>query len=255
MPAEPLAVSEDAVLGGRLVLRQPLRGHRVGHDAILLAAATPARAGEHAVELGSGVGGAGLALARRVEGLAVTMVEIDPVLAELGRVNAEANGFAGRVRSVCLDVAATAVAFVAAGLAPGSADAVLMNPPFNDRQNPSPEPGRRLARVASPETLPQWLRTAARLLRPSGTVTLIWRGDGVADVIAALGAGFGAVSLIPIHAKPGAPAVRVVARAIKGSRAPLVLLPGLILADAGGKPTAQAEAILREGAALSLVEA
>ena len=72
--------SEDAILGGRLRLRQPLRGHRVGHDAILLAAATGARGGEHAVDLGSGVGAAGLALAARVPGLTVTLVEIDPTL-------------------------------------------------------------------------------------------------------------------------------------------------------------------------------
>ena len=37
-------VTQDAVLGGRLLLKQPRRGHRVGHDAILLAAACPARA-------------------------------------------------------------------------------------------------------------------------------------------------------------------------------------------------------------------
>ena len=73
--------SEDALLGGKLTLRQPLRGHRFGHDAVLLAAATPARKGEHAIELGAGVGAAGLALARRVEGLAVTLIELDPNLA------------------------------------------------------------------------------------------------------------------------------------------------------------------------------
>ena len=78
----------DAVLGGRLHLRQPKRGHRVGHDAILLAAATAARAGEHAVDLGAGVGGAGLALARRVDGLQVTLVEIDEALAALAVENA-----------------------------------------------------------------------------------------------------------------------------------------------------------------------
>src|ERR1700680_661082 len=83
MPAEPEKTSEDAVLGGRLRLRQPLRGHRVGHDAILLAAATAARAGEHAVDLGAGVGAAGLALALRVAGLKVKLVEIDAGLCAL----------------------------------------------------------------------------------------------------------------------------------------------------------------------------
>ena len=50
-------------------------------------------------------------------------------------------------------------------------------------------------------------------------------------------------------AAPDAPAIRVLVRARKGSRAPLALLPGLMLNDADGKPTAEAEAILRGGAA------
>jgi len=244
--------SEDAVLGGRLVLRQPRRGHRFGHDSILLAAAVAAHSGEHAVDLGSGVGAAGLALARRIEGLAVTLLEIDPVLAALARGNAERNGLAARVRAVCLDVAAPAAAFAAADLAPESAAHVLMNPPFNAAQNPSPDRGRRLARTAAPDTLPEWLRTAARFLRPAGAVTLIWRADGMDDLVAALATGFGAIALLPIHPKPGAPAIRVIARAVKGAGAPLALLPGLVLADDAGQPTPQAEAVLRRGAALPL---
>jgi hypothetical protein len=41
---------------------------------------------------------------------------------------------------------------------------------------------------------------------------------------------------------------------VKGSRAPLALLPGLVLADAAGKPSVEAEAILRAGAVLPLAE-
>jgi tRNA1(Val) A37 N6-methylase TrmN6 len=253
MSADHAEASEDAVLGGRLVLRQPLRGHRVGHDAILLAAATSAQAGEHAVDLGAGVGGAGLALARRIDGLVVTLVEIDPVLTAFARGNAERNGLAKRVRAVCLDVAAPAAAFAAAGLAAGSADRVLMNPPFNVlEQNPSPDRSRRMAHAASHGTLRQWVRTAARLLRPAGALTLIWRADRLGEALAVLKSGFGAVSLLPVYPKPGAPAIRVLARAGKGSRAPLSLLPGFVLANADGKPTAEVEAVLRGGATLPL---
>src|SRR5436309_8435164 len=89
-------VTEDAALGGRLRLKQPLRGHRVGHDAILLAAACPAQEGEHAVDFGAGVGAAGLAVAVRVAGVTVTLVEIEPDLAALAVGNARANGLADR---------------------------------------------------------------------------------------------------------------------------------------------------------------
>ncbi len=249
-----LETSEDAILGGRLVLRQPLRGHRFGHDAILLAAVTSAPVGGRAVELGSGVGAAGLALAQRVAGLNVTFVEIDQTLAELARGNAEHNGLANHVRAVCLDVAAPAAAFAAAGLPAEVADCVLMNPPFNAADNPSPELGRRRAHTAPGDALAQWVRTAARLLRPGGALTLIWRADGLADVLAAMAADFGAVSLLPVYGKPNALAIRILARAVKGSRAPLTLHPGLLLADAQGRPTDAAEAVLRHGAVLPLGE-
>lgn len=247
-------VSEDQVLGGKLVLRQPLRGHRFGHDAILLAAAVAAQAGERAVELGAGVGAAGLALARRVEGLDVTLVERDPALAALAATNANRNGLSGRVRAVALDVAAPAAAFTAAGLAPGSADHVLMNPPFNPAQNPSPDRARSAAHVASDQTLARWLGTARRLLRSGGAVTLIWRADGLGDVLAALGDGFGAITVLPIHGKAGGPAIRILSRAIRDRNGPLALLAGLVLTDADGKPTVAAETVLRDGKGLSLTQ-
>ena len=244
--------TDDAVLGGRLILRQPKKGHRVGHDAILLAAAVDAKEGEHAVELGTGVGAAGLALARRVEGLRATLVEIDPVLAAFAEENARRNRLADRVRVAALDVAASADQFSWAGMAPGRAQHVLMNPPFNDpaRQNPSPDPARRLAHAATDETLTQWINRAAGLLAPSGTLTMIWRADGLADVLAAISPDFGTATVLPIYPRPNAAAIRIIVRATKGSRAPMSLRPGLTLNDAEGKPSAEAEAILRGGATL-----
>ena len=70
----------------------------------------------------------------------------------------------------------------------------------------------------------------------------------------ALGPAFGAAMVLPIHPRPGEAAIRVLVRATKASRAPLALLPGLVLNDRAGRPTAQAEAVLRGGAALPLSE-
>ena len=146
-----IETTEDAVLGGRLRLRQPVRGHRVGHDAILLAAATGACGGEHAVDLGAGVGAAGLALAARVTDLKVTLVEVDPVLCSLATYNARLNHLDNRVKALVLDVE-NASAFERGAIPPDCADRVLMNPPFHDerRQNASPDPRRRLAHVGAP---------------------------------------------------------------------------------------------------------
>lgn len=248
------AWTDDAILNGRLRLLQPRRGHRFGHDAILLAAATAARSGDHAVELGAGVGAAGLALAWRIPGLRLTMVDIDPGLAAAAQANAERNGLADRAKAVALDVAAPAECFAAAGLAPGVADLVLMNPPFYDPavRPASPDPERRRAHVAERGSLASWISAAARLLRSGGALTLIYPADRLADVLASLGGEFGAVAVLPVHAKPDAPAIRVLVRAIKGSAGPLALLPALRLNDAEGCPTKETEAILRHGAALPI---
>jgi tRNA1(Val) A37 N6-methylase TrmN6 len=254
MTSRPAAdgITEDAVLGGRLRLRQPKRGHRVGHDAILLAAACPARSGDKVVDLGAGVGAAGLAVAVRVPGAAVTLVEIDAKLAALADENVGLNGLEGRARAVTLDVAAPARAFATAGLVADSTTAVLMNPPFNDpaRQRASPDATRALAHAAPRSLLGPWVKTATRLLRARGTLTLIWRADGLADVLAALAPAFGALAVTPVHPAADKPAIRILVTAVKGSRAALALLPPLVLADASARPTAAAEALLRDGAAL-----
>jgi tRNA1(Val) A37 N6-methylase TrmN6 len=254
-PQEDPDLTDDAVLGGRLRLTQKRRGHRVGHDAILLAAATGARAGDRVVELGAGVGAAGLALAHRI-GVNVTLVELDPELAELAARNILRNDLADRVNAVTLDVTAPADAFAAAGLGPGGADRVLMNPPFNDpaRQNVSPDAGRRTAHAAPAAALAQWIGAAAWLLHSAGTLTMIWRADGLPDVLAALEPRFGGIAVLPVHGSAGQPAIRVLVRASKGSRTPLALLPGLTLNGPDGRPTVEAEDVLRRGKPLPLAD-
>jgi len=246
-----LETSLDAVLGGRLKLRQPLKGHRVGHDAILLAAATAARAGEHALEFGAGVGAAGLALAARVEGLTVTLVEVDAALAALAAENAKINALADRVRSIAGDVEDMNTF---AGLAVGSIDRVLMNPPFHDveRIQPSPDPRRRLAYAGDKDLLARWVESARHLLKPGGALTLIWRADAADDVMAALQAGFGAVATLRVKARAGSPAVRILVRALKNGHGATVDHDTLILYGPQHRPTAAAEAVLRGGETLSL---
>jgi tRNA1(Val) A37 N6-methylase TrmN6 len=246
--------TDDAVLGGRLRLRQKKKGHRVGHDAILLAAATNAQPGDRIIEFGAGVGAAGLALAVRCPGVAVTLLEIDPELSDIAAQNIVRNGLEQRTRAVTLDVTAPADDFAAQGIGPGSADHVLMNPPFNNpaRQNVSPDPARRAAHAAGGGILASWTTAAAWVLHSAGTLTLIWRADGLDEVLAALGGHFGGIVVLPVHGRARTPAIRVVVQARKGSRAPLVLLPGLNLNDEAGRPTAEAEAVLRGAEALSL---
>jgi tRNA1(Val) A37 N6-methylase TrmN6 len=247
--------SEDAILGGRLRIRQPLRGHRVGHDAILLAAATAARSGELAADLGAGVGAAGLALAARVPGLKMTLVEVDRELCALAKNNARLNRLDDRTVVLACDVEDVAALHVA-GLSAGSVDRVLMNPPFHDarHQNASPDPRRRLAHVGAPGLLARWLGTAAQLLKPQGVLTLIWRADGLDDVLGALAPEFGTIAVLPVYPRPGVPPIRVLVGAVKGGHGAQTTCEALVLNDERGQPTVAAEAVMRAGKTLHIAE-
>jgi tRNA1(Val) A37 N6-methylase TrmN6 len=231
-------------------LRQPKSGHRAGHDAILLAAATSAKSGDRVADFGAGVGAAGLALATRIAGLKLVLVEIDPRLAELARDNARANNIAAEVTA--LDIADGAEAFAAAGLAPDSLDAVLMNPPFNDAARHRASPHKALAHVATATTLEDWVHAARRTLKSGGVLMLIWRADGLADVFSALDRGFGSIAVLPVHGDAASPAIRVIVRATKGGRAPLQIYPSLLLNNESGVPDKQVADVLAGKGVLSL---
>jgi tRNA1(Val) A37 N6-methylase TrmN6 len=238
--------TDDGFLGGRLILRQFKRGHRAGHDAIILAASTAAEAGETVVDLGAGVGAAGLALASRVRGLDLVLVEIDPALAALASHNAQVSCTPARI--VVADVA-DPKALAAAGLAAGTVDRVLMNPPFHDdaRHPPSPDSSRRVAHSARDHTLQAWVAAAHRLLKSRGVLTLIWRADGLAEVLTVVGQQFGSLEVQPVHGGSAKPAVRILLRAIKGGRAPLALHAPAALdgSDSDVEAAMRGEAVLR----------
>ncbi|HEY3679924.1 MAG TPA: methyltransferase [Bradyrhizobium sp.] len=234
--------TEDALLGGSLRLRQPKSGHRAGHDAMLLAAATPARPGDRVADFGAGVGAAGLALAKRVAGIKLALVEIDQALAGLARDNARANNITAE--TIVLDVTGSAERFASAGLGPDSIDVVLMNPPFNDPARHRASPEKALAHVATAATLEGWVHAARRTLKSGGALTLIWRADGLAEVLAALDRGFGSLAILPVHGDATSPAIRVLVRATKGGRAPSQIYPALVLKNESAAPNNQLSDIL-----------
>ncbi|HEX2554786.1 MAG TPA: methyltransferase [Microvirga sp.] len=242
--------TEDALLGGRVRLLQPARGHRAGTDAVLLSALATPRPGEHLIDVGAATGAVGLMVAARVPGLGLTFVERDPDLADLCRRNLALNGACGRVAVAdILDGAARR----AAGLASASAALVLTNPPYLEegRARASPDPGRAGAHMLPAEGLAPWLRACAALVAPKGTLALIHRADRLADCLAGFGRGFGGVRLRLVHPRADAPATRLLLSAVKGSRAPLRVEAPLVLHDAEGRFTPLAAALHRGEAALA----
>lgn len=237
------AVREDALLGGRVRLLQQARGHRAGTDAVLLAAAAPARPGHTVIDVGAGSGAVGLMIAARVP-VALTLVERDPTLAELCARNASLNGVEARVAAIdVLDRAAR----LGAGLGPESADLVVTNPPYLEegQARVSPDVGRAAAHMLPPGGLALWLGACAGLLRPKGRLVLVHRADRLAECLSVLERGFGEARLRLVHPMADRPASRLLLSAVKGSRAPLAVEPALVLHGEDGRFTPEAEALHR----------
>ncbi|NCO87419.1 MAG: methyltransferase [Rhodobacterales bacterium] len=244
------ALTCDAFLGGRLMLWQPRAGYRAGVDAVLLAAAIPAEAGQSVLDLGCGVGAAALSLSRRVPGLAVTGVEVQPPYAALARRNTQDNGLA-------LDVVEADLRALPGGVRAQAFDHVIANPPYYDRlaSSPAQDPGRDIA-LGGDTPLADWAETATRRLRPGGWLTLIQHVMRLPDVLGALDDRLGAVEVLPVAGRAGAAPSRFLLRARKGGRAAFRLWPALVLHEGPAhlrdaeSYTPQAQAILRDAASL-----
>ena len=243
------ALTEDRWLGGRLLLMQPKRGHRVGTDAALLvAAAGDARQGR-IVDVGAGVGAVGLALAERNSLASVDLVELDPEVVQLADSNAARNGLRARTRVLRLD-ALNSRERREAGLAE-SASCVVTNPPFFDAHavRVSPDAGKARAHVLAgaeaSATLADWIQACLAMLAPNGRFVMIHRPDALGAILAGIGGRLGALALLPVHPTIGASAHRLLVSGVKGSKAPLRLAPGLVLHGADGRLTAEADAIHR----------
>jgi len=231
------------LFGGRVAYRQFRGGHRSGFEPVLLAACVPAQAGEKVLEAGTGAGAALLCLAARVAGLRGVGVERDAALARLAAENFRENGF-GQMFSVQAD--ALRLPFSAA-----SFDHVMANPPWYDaRGTPPPEARRALAHMAAPGLLTSWMKALVACLRPRGRVTFILPAAALGAAAAGLRAArCGGLSVWPLWPRVGVPAKTIIVSAILGSRTADSLHHGLVLHDAAGI-TGEAEAILRDGAAL-----
>ncbi|MGH6747919.1 MAG: tRNA1(Val) (adenine(37)-N6)-methyltransferase [Methyloceanibacter sp.] len=252
--ARKSATSLDAFLGGRIDVVQRRGGHRAGSDAVFLAASVPARPGEHVLDAGAGVGVAGLCLLARVSRLDVTAVEIDEDLCSLAGENAERNGVSASFKIANADVTGSAKSHRDAGLVREGYDHVIANPPFYAQGSVRrpPEEARASAHVMSAGALVAWVRFLTSYAAPKGRLTLIHRPDHLGELLRLLERRFGDLAVFPLFPKLGDPATRVIVQGRKGSRAGIKLLQGLVLHEADGRYTSEAEEVLRGGAALPL---
>ena len=241
--------SEDALLGGRLHLRQPAQGYRVAIDPVLLAAAVPAQAADSVLDIGCGVGAASLCLAARVPECKITGIEAQMPLVRLAVENIALNNFESRVRAMAGDILRPPPR-----LEPGSFSQVMANPPYQEegRATPPPNTSKAVSQIEGVANLAYWVRFALSMTRPRGGITFIHRADRLDALLGQLTGRAGAITVLPLWPTLGTPAKRVIIHARKDIASPTRLLPGLVLHGVDGHFTKAAEAILRHGEKLDL---
>jgi tRNA1(Val) A37 N6-methylase TrmN6 len=248
-------LTDDAFLGGALQILQPRFGYRAGIDAVLLAAAvTPTRGPLEVIDIGAGVGTAGLCLARRIPYARVVLLEREPELVQIATENVRRNGLSDRVRVVQGEVGMPSANLTALGLSDGAFALAITNPPFHRQEagTAAPDPLKAGSHAMPESDLERWGRFMARMVRPGGTVTIVHKADALARLLAALDSRFGGLNVLPLQPRADAFANRIIVSGIQGSRAPLRLFAPFVMHESDGAFTSNADAILRAGAALSI---
>jgi len=198
-------------------------------------------------DLCAGVGVIGLALAARLPSVRVALAELQPRMAELARRNVEANRLGARVSVIEVDLADARASRRA--LAGASWDQVVASPPYFTRaRGPTvPDESEAIARHELRIDLPTLLREARRLLAPSGRAAVVFPSERLTDLLSALdAAGLRPTRLRAVHARPGAPANRVLVEAVKGARSGLTVEPPLFVRESNGDYSEDARAALGE---------
>lgn len=151
-----------------------------GMDAVLLSGFAKVKAGEKALDLGTGTGIIPILLEAKTQGKQFTGLEIQPESADMARRSVALNQLEEKVNIVEGDICKASEIF-----APSSFDVITSNPPYMTAQHGLTNSGaaKTIARHEVLCKLEDVIRESAKLLRPSGRLYLVHRPFRLAEII------------------------------------------------------------------------
>ncbi len=242
--------TEDYLLGGRLAVRQPRDGYRIAIDPIFLAASIDAAAGQTVLDVGAGVGAASLCLALRCPGVRITAIEL---LREHVRYAVD-NVMLNQLRDQ-IEVLHGDLLHPPPRLAAGSFTHVMANPPYLEatRSRLSANPLKASANHESTADLALWAKFCLLMVKPKGTVTFIHKADRLPEILSYFMGKLGDIIVYPLWPNQLKSTKRVLVRGTKNSNGSFKMMRGMVLHQEDAKYTPEANGILRELQALTLL--
>lgn len=244
-------VIETTLLRGKVKLLQPKVGYHASLDAVFLAAAATVKDDWKVLDMGCGVGTAGLCIALRNKNISLTGIDIQPELVDIALQNANLNKINDISCFFNVDILDDKT------ILNNCFNSVIMNPPYQERGRHTASPIRNKAlshgEDASGATLKDWIKYAHAKLRQGGSLTMVHRADRLDDIIMTLTQRrwFGSLFVLPLYSREGDDAKRVIIRARKERYAPLILKQGIIIHNKDGGYTKEARAVLEDGLAIA----
>lgn len=238
-------VEKDYLLDKKVVIFHPKGLYKASSDAVWVASAvSKVNKGDSILDVGSGGGAVSLCLASRFREnqINITGIELQEELVKSSSSSAIANGFDfvkfenGNIFEV--------------DLKPCSFSHVITNPPYSSFDMPSPNDSKATAHNFKYENLKKWLDFCIKMLKPQGMIYVINRAEALEDIIVHISGRLGAIEVFPLYSKQGQKAKRIIVRAKKDSKTPLIIHSPIIVHNEDGSYSDKAEQVLRSGMAI-----
>lgn len=235
-------VEKNYLLDKKVVIYHQKGLYKASSDAVWLSSAVAkVKKGDNILDVGSGGGAVSLCLASRFKDnqISITGLELQKELVESANKSALENGFDFLRYDNCN--------IYESNIKPCSFAHVVTNPPYSLSDMPSPNISKATAHNFKFEDLQKWLDFCIKMLRPQGMFYIINRAEAIESIISHISGKLGAIEVFLLYSKEEQKAKRVVVRAKKDSKTPLVIHSPIFVHNKDGSYSEKAKEILRQG--------